>query len=58
MVKKTRRIDAHHHILPGFYLEKLKSIGVTKALGVALSNVAWSPEDAPSFMSKMEIETG
>lgn len=58
MVKKNRRIDVHHHILPGFYVEKLKSIGVAKALGVALSNVQWSPEDALAIMNKMEIKTG
>ncbi len=58
MTNKARRIDVHHHILPDFYAEKLKSIGVTKALGVDLSNYGWTPEDALSIMSKMEIETG
>ncbi|WP_299668574.1 amidohydrolase family protein [uncultured Ruegeria sp.] len=58
MTHKTRRIDVHHHILPEFYVERLKSIGVTKALGVDLSTFDWSPDGALAIMDKMGIETG
>ncbi|WP_299664463.1 amidohydrolase family protein [uncultured Ruegeria sp.] len=58
MTNDAKRIDVHHHILPEFYVERLKSIGVTKALGVDLSTFDWSPEKALEIMDKMEIETG
>ncbi len=56
MSANPRRIDVHHHIIPGFYLERLKSIGVTEALGVAFPD--WSPDSAHALMDKMGIQTG
>lgn len=56
MSAHPRRIDIHHHILPRLYLERLKSIGVTKALGVEFPD--WSPDSALSLMDKMDIATG
>jgi len=54
-MKKTRRIDVHHHILPPELVSKLKEVGVEDGLGVPLPE--WSPEKSLSFMKKNKITT-
>ena len=39
MSKNTKRVDVHHHIIPSFYIEKLKSIGITESYGQAFPKI-------------------
>ena len=54
MSKKTKKIDVHHHFIPSFYIEKLKSIGITESYGQAFPK--WTPETSLSFMKKLGID--
>ncbi|MEU6200997.1 amidohydrolase family protein [Streptomyces sp. NPDC047061] len=49
------RIDVHCHIIPDFYLDTLKSAGVTDIGGVAIPD--WSPDLAVDFMNRYGIQT-
>ena len=51
---KSGKIDVHHHISPQFYVEKLKSIGITKSYGQAFPK--WNTEASFAFMKKMGID--
>lgn len=49
-----KKIDVHHHLTPSFYIEKLKSIGITESYGQAFPK--WTPETSLSFMKKLGID--
>ena len=34
-----KKIDVHHHLTPSFYIEKLKSIGITESYGQAFPKI-------------------
>jgi predicted TIM-barrel fold metal-dependent hydrolase len=46
-----KRIDMHHHIVPGQYVKGLASIGITESYGQPIPD--WSPEKSLSFMDKV-----
>ena len=48
------RIDVHHHIVPGFYVERLAGIGVTEGGGRPLPR--WTVEDGLAMMDRHGIQ--
>ena len=52
---KQYRIDIHHHIIPQFYVEALKSIGITTSFGLPFPK--WTPEETLNVMYKNGIAT-
>jgi 6-methylsalicylate decarboxylase len=55
MIMKTNKIDVHHHITPDFYVEKLKTAGITESYGQVFPK--WKPETSLSSMKKLGVET-
>lgn len=51
---KMEKIDVHHHITPGEYVNKLSSIGITESYGQPFPK--WTPETSLSFMKKLGID--
>jgi predicted TIM-barrel fold metal-dependent hydrolase len=54
--KEPYRIDVHHHVLPKFFFETLKRVGITNALGMVLPD--WSLEAHLEVMDKNKIAVG
>jgi len=49
MPQTDGKIDVHHHMVPEFYSDHLKRLGVDQAAGAALP--AWCPENSPALMA-------
>ena len=49
----AQRIDIHHHILPDFYVQALKSIGVNDVTGVPFP--VWTPESTLGALPKLGV---
>ncbi|KAL8777971.1 MAG: hypothetical protein Q9213_007623 [Squamulea squamosa] len=53
MEEHPRKVDVHHHIVPGFYREILSSID----LSAKIPFPSWSPEASMEFMNNNGIDT-
>jgi predicted TIM-barrel fold metal-dependent hydrolase len=53
-MKKSNKIDVHHHIFPKEYLEALRSVGVDKSLGVNLPK--WTVETSLKKMKENGVK--
>jgi len=53
-VTAPRRIDVHHHILPGEYVSALERIGIAGGGGIPFPG--WSVDDALGLMDRHGIQ--
>jgi predicted TIM-barrel fold metal-dependent hydrolase len=53
MTKNLNCIDVHHHITPAFYVDALKSIGITKSYGQSFPE--WTPATSLAYMKTTGI---
>ncbi len=53
MESTATKIDVHHHMVPGFYANQLKKLGVHEAAGAALPD--WTPEKSLALMDATGI---
>jgi len=49
------RIDVHHHLLPDFYIEAQRSVGITGSAYRGFPD--WTPENSLALMDSLNIET-
>lgn len=49
------RIDVHHHVLPSFYLEAIRSAGYDRTGGIRFPE--WRPQDSLEVMDRHGIDT-
>ena len=54
--KEPYRIDVHHHVLPGFYLQALETLGKRTTFGIRLPD--WSLKAHLEVMDKCKIAVG
>lgn len=54
MVKKMKRIDVQHHIVPEEYVERLARIGITESYGQPFPK--WTPEKSLASMKKIGVD--
>jgi len=54
MTEQLAKIDVHHHILPGEYVDSLKKIGIAEVAGRPFP--AWSVENMLEVMDKYHIK--
>ena len=52
--KKYLKWDIHHHIVPDFYVEEMKKMGMTEFN--TLKWPKWSPESSLKMMEALQIE--
>ena len=54
--KEPYRVDVHHHVLPGFYVEILEKVGQTTTFGLPLPD--WNLEAHLELMDRIKVAVG
>lgn len=55
-LKNIPKFDTHHHMIPDFYVEALKKIGITEPEAKGIKFPKWTPQKTLNIMKQYNIE--